>query len=152
MSGTDLRPVFPFFLLPYPTRVFDNRSRSSFSSVRPFNSLTTSLFSDYTRGRFTRQLDLGKLSKTESRWLQRKKRDDGNHEHVKARDTETRTQNYTRQNCKLYTRPNLRYSFALRLRRLKRIVLPRRFVPPHVIKYHREICNFAEIFIAVGEQ
>jgi len=74
VSGTDLRSAFPFFFIPRIPRAYLIIGESLvFSSVRPLNSLTTSLFSDYTRGQFTRQLDLGKLSKTESRSSKEKK-------------------------------------------------------------------------------
>lgn len=50
-----------FFFIP---PALDNRSRSSFTFVRPLNSLSFRTICD---GRFIRQLDLGKPSKTESR-------------------------------------------------------------------------------------
>lgn len=50
-----------FFFIP---PALDNRSRSSFTFVRPLNSLSFRTIRD---GRFIRQLDLGKPSKTESR-------------------------------------------------------------------------------------
>lgn len=78
VSGTDLsislpvRFFFSFFFYPAShTRVFDNR-RAPHSFVllaRSLNPLTASLFSVYPRGRFPRQPDLGKPSKTKSRWI-----------------------------------------------------------------------------------
>lgn len=78
VSGTDLRPAFPLlfppshlpraYLIMGAARPFRSLVRSlARPSVRPFESLAVSLFSGYPRGRFTRQLDLGKPSKTESR-------------------------------------------------------------------------------------